>query len=165
MSSIRRLSLVDKRLREIGAERPAGTLRLAIATQDMKRLNGHFGSAERFAIYDVTPDSLSFIGAVVFENLSDELAVQRTPHHERLAAKIAVLASCQLFFCIDIGGPSAARVISANIHPIKLPRPEGIGALLARVQSRLKAGPPPWLRRAIAQTGARGEKARLDEKG
>jgi nitrogen fixation protein NifX len=29
-------------------------LRIAIATQDLKSMNAHFGSARRFAIYDVT---------------------------------------------------------------------------------------------------------------
>ena len=38
-------------------------LRIAIATEDLKSLNAHFGSARRFAFYDVTPTESRFVEA------------------------------------------------------------------------------------------------------
>lgn len=78
MISIRRLSLVsDQSQREI-SDRPVGALRIAIATEDMKGLNAHFGSAKRFAIYDVTAHKSQFMEAIEFDDASDESGRHRT---------------------------------------------------------------------------------------
>ncbi|QPB24659.1 nitrogen fixation protein NifX [Rhizobium sp. 007] len=163
MSSTRRLSLVNDGFQIKRPERQAGALRVAIATQDMKGLNAHFGSAKRFAIYDVTPDAWSFVEAVAFDDVSDESGTHRAEGEDRIAPKVAALKGCQLLFCLAIGGPSAAKVIAAKIHPIKVPQPEFIDDVLARIQTMLRAAPPPWLRKVLAEAGAAGKKASFED--
>ncbi|MQX55036.1 NifB/NifX family molybdenum-iron cluster-binding protein, partial [Sinorhizobium meliloti] len=86
MISIRHLSLVsDKSQREI-LDRPVGALRVAITTEDMKGLNAHFGSAKRFAIYDVTSHESQFIEAIEFDDASDESGRQRTEGDGRIGS-------------------------------------------------------------------------------
>ena len=59
MTAVRRLSLVPTDGETTAApERPVGAVRVAIATSDMKGLNAHFGSASRFAVYDVTKEEI-----------------------------------------------------------------------------------------------------------
>jgi nitrogen fixation protein NifX len=48
-----------------------------------------------------------------------------------------------------IGGPAAARVVHAKVHPVKLPADEPITAVIERVRGMLSSNPPPWLRRAL----------------
>ena len=62
----RTLRLVDEAAPE-GGERP---LRIAIATNDLEHLNAHFGSARKFAIYDVTTTNARFVGAAGFDDVT-----------------------------------------------------------------------------------------------
>ncbi|MUT27156.1 MULTISPECIES: nitrogen fixation protein NifX [Mesorhizobium] len=153
MSSVRRLSLVTDEVRAPMPERRAGALRVAIATQDMKNLNAHFGSAKRFAVYDVTREEWHLVEAVAFDDVSDESGEHRTEGDDRITPKVEALKGCQLLFCLAIGGPSAAKVVSAKIHPIKVPQPQTIQAVLLRTQMMLRTCPPPWLRKVLADAG------------
>ncbi len=147
---------------EPGAVPPAGALRVAIATQDMKNLNAHFGSAKRFAIYDVTPNDWSFVETVSFDEVSDESGKHRTEGDDRITPKVEGLSGCHLLFCLAIGGPSAAKIVSANIHPVKIPQAQPIETVLARTRDMLSGSPPPWLRKVLAGAGAVA-KPRFDE--
>ncbi|MFL5256776.1 MAG: nitrogen fixation protein NifX [Rhodopila sp.] len=143
-----RLQLVDP------AEPVAGKrLRIAIATQDLKSLNAHFGSARRFAIYEVTPTESRFVEAVSFSDVSNESGTHRTDGDDRIGPKVEALTGCHLLFVLAIGGPAAARVVSAHIHPVKLPKEETIESIISRVQTMMTGNPPPWLRKVMgAQT-------------
>ncbi|TCU03005.1 nitrogen fixation protein NifX [Rhizobium sullae] len=163
MTSTRRLSLVNDGFHEQRPKRQIGVLRVAIATQDMRGLNAHFGSAKRFAIYDVTPDAWSLVEAVVFDDVSDESGTHRADGDNNIAPKVETLRGCQLLFCLAIGGPAAAKVIAAKIHPIKVPQPEPIDNVLARIRTMLRTAPPPWLRKVLAQAGAAGKKASFED--
>ncbi|MFC0804837.1 nitrogen fixation protein NifX [Ensifer sp. P24N7] len=163
MTAARRLSLVTD---EVHPQRPkwkAGSLRVAIATQDMKSLNAHFGSAKRFAVYDVTSDDWNFVEAVAFEDVSDESGKHRIEGDDRITPKVEALKGCHLLFCLAIGGPSAAKVISAKIHPIKVPQPQSIEDVLLRTRTMLKTAPPPWLRKVLTEAGATEKKSFEDE--
>ena len=73
MTAVRRLSLVatDGDVPAAPA-RSAGAVRVAIATTDMKALDAHFGSAKRFAVYDVTKEGWSFIEALAFDDVTEQ---------------------------------------------------------------------------------------------
>ena len=88
MTAVRRLQLVG-----IEDERPKGppapgVVRVAIATRDMKGLNAHFGSAPRFAVYDVTKDGWDFVEAVAFDDASDESGAHRNEGEDRIGPKV-----------------------------------------------------------------------------
>ncbi|WP_026190542.1 nitrogen fixation protein NifX [Methylobacterium sp. WSM2598] len=151
MTALRRLRLVES---EEPAEQAAGpALRVAIATQDLKSLNAHFGSARRFALYDVTVRGWSFVEAVTFEEVSDEGGRHRTDGDDRITPKVEALRGCHLLFCLAIGGPSAAKVVTAKIHPIKIAQAQPIEAVLERTRAMLAGAPPPWLRKVLAASG------------
>ena len=144
-------------LRVVGQESaapPPGALRVAIATQDMKGLNAHFGSAKRFAIYDVTPADWTFVESVSFDDVSDESGSHKIDGEDKIAAKVEGLTGCHLLFCLAIGGPSAAKVVAAGIHPVKMPNAQSIDAVLERTREMLSGSPPPWLRKVLAGAGA-----------
>jgi nitrogen fixation protein NifX len=124
------------------------TVRVAVATQDGKAMNAHFGSAQRFAVYDVTPSDRSFVEWVVFDARSDESGAH-DPQVNPIAPKVAALRGCHLLFVLAIGGPAAASVIKAGIHPVKLSAPEPIEQVLAKVQAFMTGTPPPWLRKVL----------------
>ena len=140
----------------------APSLRIAIATQNMKSLNAHFGSAKRFAIYNVTPATAHFVQAVSFNETTEESGAHRTDGDDKIGPKVAALAGCNLLFVLAIGGPAAAKVVGARIHPVKLPAPEPIEDILRKIQTMMTGNPPPWLRKAMGITQARSM-SHLDE--
>ncbi|MCF4164809.1 nitrogen fixation protein NifX [Zavarzinia compransoris] len=144
---MRRLQLVEAETAMPAADAPQ--LRIAIATQDMKALNAHFGSARKFAVYDVTPDDARFVEAVEFGDVSDESGKHKTEGDDRIGPKVDALRGCNLLFCLAIGGPSAVKVVNARIHPVKLSGPEPIESIVAKVQTMMTGNPPPWLRKVM----------------
>jgi nitrogen fixation protein NifX len=145
--SVRRLSLVPSDEPAAVAEGPS--LRIALATQDGRSMNAHFGSAKRFMVYDVSATTCRLVETISFEEVSDESGTHTTEGDDKNGAKIKLLSGVELLFVQAIGGPVAARVIKAQIHPIKLSTPESIEQVITKVQDMLRNEPPPWMRKLI----------------
>lgn len=126
---------------------------MAIATQDVKQLNAHFGSAKRFVIYDMTREEWELVEVIEFDDVSDESGKHHSERDDRITPKIKALKGCHLLFCLAIGGPSAAKLVSAKIHPIKVRHTQSIQEVLVRTQLMLRTCPPPWLRKVLAEAG------------
>jgi nitrogen fixation protein NifX len=135
-----------------GDEGPS--LRIAIASRDGKSLNAHFGSAEKFVVYDVSPQVHALVRTIEMSNVSDESGEHRAESEDKNTRKIAALADCDIVFVLAIGGPVAAKVIHAGIHPIKIGEPEPVDSVLAKVKGFLTSDPPPWLRKVLASKKA-----------
>ena len=89
MSAVRRLQLVGIEDEPAKGPPAPGVVRVAIATRDMKGLNAHFGSAPRFAVYDVTKDGWDFVEAVAFDDNSDESGAHKGEGEDRITPKVA----------------------------------------------------------------------------
>lgn len=147
--SMRRLRLIDGAAAPQRASAGGESMKIAIATQDLKTLDAHFAGARNIAVYEVTADDHRLVEAIRFETASGEDGVHADAHDDRITPRLDAIAGCALLFVLAIGGPAAAQVVKRRIHPIKIQRPEPIGAVIARVQTMLKGTPPPWLRKAI----------------
>lgn len=145
--------MTARRLRLIDPEDPMTSetpLKIAIATNDMEHLDAHFGAARKFAVYEVTTRSARLIEVLEF----DEVTAQQGRHDnqdDRITPKVEALTGCALLFVLAIGGPSAARVVRAGIHPIKRKGPEPIADVLAQTQQMLEGSPPPFLRKVLGR--------------
>jgi hypothetical protein len=62
-----------------------------------------------------------------------------------------MIADCQVLFVQSIGGPAAAKVIRANIYPIKVPDVTDAITQLTEFQAVFDA-PPPWFAKALGRT-------------
>jgi len=160
MPAVRRLSLVDTD--EGDTAPPLGAVRVAVASNDLKALNAHFGSAPKFAIYDVTPDGWTFVEAVEFDDTTDGDGSHKTEGDDRITPKVDALAGCHLLFCLAIGGPAAAKVVASRIHPIKAPV-TGMEDLLEKVRQMLTGSPPPWLRKVLQTAGVGAPKPDFED--
>ncbi|WP_444667100.1 nitrogen fixation protein NifX [Cereibacter changlensis] len=132
---------------------PADTpLKIAIATNDLETLNAHFGSARSFAIWEVSAGAARFVEAIGFE------ATAQSGKHDdlddKITPKVAALEGCALLFVLAIGGPAAAKVVRAGVHPIKRKDPESIASVVEQVQVMLRGNPPPFLRKALVRGAA-----------
>ena len=119
-------------------------MKVAFATEDLKRVDAHFGSAKNIAIYDLTPNDWSLSEVVPFQgDLSED------GNEDKLTPKIDAIQDCTLLYVAAIGGSAAARVVAKKIHPIKVVEPEEIEAVLGKLKAVLNGTPPPWLRKAL----------------
>jgi nitrogen fixation protein NifX len=119
-------------------------MKIAFATQDLKRVDAHFGWAKNIAIYEVSPEGYQFLEAIQFEG-----DLQEDGNEDKLAPKLEAIGDCAILYVAAIGGSGAARVVAKNIHPVKVSQPEEIIDILGRLRDVLKGTPPPWLRKAM----------------
>ncbi|MEK4032156.1 nitrogen fixation protein NifX [Methylocystis sp. IM3] len=121
-------------------------MKVAFATQDLKRVDAHFGWAKNIAIYEIDPEGHQFVEAIQFDG-----DLKEDGNEDKLAPKIDAIKDCAILYVAAIGGSGAARVVASNIHPMKVNQPEAISDLLDKLQEVLRGVPPPWLRKALTK--------------
>jgi nitrogen fixation protein NifX len=117
-----------------------GSLRVAVASNTEENLDGHFGSCPRFLIYQVGRDSIRLIDArstLITDDAED-----------KNIARAKLVDDCQIVYVQSIGGPAVAKVVRANIHPVKVAEGGKARVTLQRLQAVLDA-PPPWLAKIL----------------
>ena len=131
-----------------------GSIRVACASNSGEALDGHFGSCERFLIYQVAPAELRLLA------VRPTLAADHD--EDRNASRARLIADCQVVYVQSIGGPAAAKVVRAGVHPVKIPRPAAARETLVRLQQTLTR-PPPWLAKIMGVKAASLEKFAVAE--
>jgi nitrogen fixation protein NifX len=119
-------------------------MKIAFATQDMLRVDAHFGWAKNLAVYEISPEGFNMVEAIQFSG-----DLKEDGNEDKLAPKIDAIKDCAILYVAAIGGSAAARVVANKIHPIKVNEPESITEILNKLQVVLKGAPPPWLRKAM----------------
>lgn len=117
-----------------------GSIRVACASNNGELLDGHFGSCERFLIYQVSPAEARLI------DLRPTLEADHA--EDRNVARAALIKDCQVVYVQSIGGPATAKVVRAGVHPVKVGAGGTALDTLAQLQQALNS-PPPWLARAM----------------
>jgi len=135
-----------------------GSLRIAFATKDGKNVNDHFGWAHTFVLYDVSAESISKAGRIVFS--SEEL--DERGNDDKLFGKVEALKGCHIVYSQAIGGPAAARLTRKKIQPLVVKDETRIGKLLEEFRNVLNGSPPPWLRKLVGKDDP-GRFSRFDE--
>jgi nitrogen fixation protein NifX len=121
-------------------------LRIAISSNSDENLDGHFGSCLRMLVYDVTASEFNLV------------SIRNVDTHEHGLARTDYLTEliedCHLLGTLSIGGPAAAKVTRADIHPIKQPTPCPTSELLERIQAVLQGTPPKWIQKILEKQEA-----------
>ncbi|HPU80698.1 dinitrogenase iron-molybdenum cofactor biosynthesis protein [Accumulibacter sp.] len=120
------------------------SIRVACASNREQLLDGHYGSCERFLIYQVSPSEVRLIG--VRPTLEADHA------EDRNVARAALIGDCQIVYVQSIGGPATAKVVRAGVHPVKVSSRDNPGATAAATLAQLQQAlrhPPPWLARIM----------------
>ena len=117
-----------------------GSIRVACASNSGEKIDGHFGSCERFLVYQVAPAGLRL--------LAMRSTLEADHDEDRNAARAKLIADCQVVYVQSIGGPAAAKVVRAGAHPVKIADGAAAREVLARLQQTLIT-PPPWLAKTM----------------
>lgn len=114
-----------------------GSVRVAIASDKGDTLSGHFGSCLRFLVYQVSPTDIRLID--IRDTMDAEFAEDKNLWRAQL------IGDCHVCYVVSVGGPAAAKVIRADIYPIKIPDGGPAVEILAQFQQAMVNSPPPWL--------------------
>lgn len=137
---VRRLKLIDSQ------NKARQAVKIAFATQDLKRVDAHFGWAKNIAIYEISKEGYHFIEAIQFGGELEE-----DGDEDKLLPKLSAIEDCAMLYVAAIGASGAARVVAKKIHPVKVEQPKAITAILDDLLTVLNGTPPPWLRKALAK--------------
>ena len=118
-----------------------GSIRVACASNSGDQVNGHFGSCVRFLIYQLACDEARLVDIRTPGPVPDDA--------DKNALRAALIDDCQVLYTVSIGGPAAAKVVRAGLHPIKLPTGGHASEVLQRLQQTLAGSPPPWLAKVM----------------
>ncbi len=118
------------------------SIRVACASNSGDLLNGHFGSCERFLVYQVSQAEYRLIDV---RDIGDDEAEE-----DKNAYRASLILDCQVLFIASVGGPAAAKIIKKGIHPIKQPTVVPTSELLEKLQLAL-ANPSPWLGKVMGK--------------
>ena len=117
-------------------------MKVAFASTDKIHVDEHFGRAQQFYVWDISPDDASLSGVVQVKQEGDDEA-------DRIEARCTGVADCALVYIAEIGGPAAARLVAKKVHPVKVKDAATISATVEKLQDVLRDNPPPWLKKAM----------------
>ncbi len=117
---------------------PEKSIRVAVASNNGEQLDGHFGSCLRFLVYQVSATERYLID--IRSTLESDMA------EDKNAFRADLIKDCQVLCVVSIGGPAAAKVVRAGIHPLK--QPKGCQDIIAELQG-VMGNPPPWLAKIV----------------
>ena len=137
------------------SEVPAGSIRVAVASNNGEQLDGHFGTCLRFLIYQVGAGDRTLID--IRSTLEADLA------EDKNAFRTELIKDSQVLYVVSIGGPAAAKVVRAGIHPLKKAQGGQAEAVLAELQQVMAGSPPPWLAKLLGQSAEQRVRFELSE--
>ncbi len=117
------------------------SIRVAVASNGEDKVDGHFASCKGFLVYQVSSSEARLIDVRSTEGAQDA--------EDKTVWLVEQVADCHVLYVVSIGGPAAAKVIKAGIHPIKLPGEGSAAEVLPKLQAVLAGHPPPWLAKIL----------------
>lgn len=118
-----------------------GSIRVAMASNSGEEMDGHFGTCARFLIYQVSADEVRLVAI--------RSALGPEARDDKNAYRASLVNDCQLLYVVSIGGPAAAKVVRADAHPVKRPKPVPARELAEETRAMLAGSPPPWLAKVM----------------
>lgn len=129
------------------------SIRIAVASNSGVTLNGHFGSCIRFLIYQLSRDQYRLIDI--------RSTVEADSSDDKNLFRANLIKDCHVLFVQSIGGPAAAKVIRADVYPIKVPDVAEAPDQLEEFQKVFDA-PPPWLAKALGRSAEERKRFKAD---
>ncbi len=120
-----------------------GSIRIGLASNNAENVDGHFGSCQRFLIYQANQAELRLI------DIRSTLGADESDDRNQFRADL--VKDCQVMYVVSIGGPAAAKVVKAGVYPIKLNSEEPAREVIAKLQGVLAGSPPPWLAKIMGK--------------
>ena len=142
-------------------EQRGAALRVAFASNDVKRVNQHFGSAQAFAIYAIDAEAAQLLEVCQFGELAED------GNEDKLSAKFQALSGCIAVYSAAVGASAVAQLKNLGVTPLKVEMNSEINTLISALQQQLAGkNPEGWLQRALRQRGSDSHRFdKMEEEG
>lgn len=117
-------------------------MRVAIATQDLARIDAHLGWARHLMLYEVSAEGYRHLRTASFRT-----GLIQDGDHDKLAPRLRALAGCALVFVADVGPDGERALVQRRIAPVRHCAGQPVAVALDALRDRLRANNNPWLRR------------------
>ena len=116
-------------------------MKVAFTSSSGTIVDGNFRKSDSFSIWDIGPHESYYVTTVNIEaDVGDE--------DDRITVRAEALKGCAIVCAKQICGPSAAKLVVRNVHPMKTGDCIAVEEVIVRLQDVLKGSPPPWIRKA-----------------
>lgn len=119
-------------------EPTSGVIKVAFATNDLKNIDAHFGSAKNFYVYEISKEGFDISTIIKIE----EKDTDKT---------IALLDGMDIVYFINIGPTAAAKLINNGVFPIKYKEVVSIEEEVNKLVDMLNTNPPPFIKKIISK--------------
>lgn len=118
-------------------------IRVAVSSNNQEQLDGHFGSCLRFLIYEVNGRGYKLVE--VRPVCTDDTGLSRTDY------LIELIKDCHMLSTLSIGGPAAAKVVRADLLPVKQKAVSAVSEVLEPLVEVIANNPPPWMQKILTE--------------
>lgn len=118
-------------------------MKVAFATQDLTRIDAHFGWARHLVFYDISPEGYRYL------KVRDFGALRQDGDEQKLMSKLRALRGCDLVFVSAVGPMAHAQLVRQGVHAMEQFAGKSIDEALRELQWTLRSRPQPWLRRRL----------------
>ncbi|RAU21022.1 nitrogen fixation protein NifX [Paramagnetospirillum kuznetsovii] len=117
-------------------------MKVAIATQDLARIDAHLGWTQHLMLYEVDEEGYCYLGLESFPT------GRQDGDHSKLAPRLKALEGCQLAFVADVGPDGELGLARGKVIPIRKFAGEPIATALDALRDGMRGRTPLWLRQA-----------------
>lgn len=119
----------------------SGSIKVAFATTDLENIDSHFGSAQQFAVYNISKENIA-LGEIkkVVEKDTDKT--------------VELLKDVDIVYFTNVGAIAAAKLINSGIFTIKYKEIVSIETEVNKLKDMLNANPPPFIKKIIEKKAA-----------
>lgn len=116
-------------------------MRVAIATQDLTRVDAHLGWAKHLMLYEVSAEGYHHLRTASFRQ-----GLQQNGSHAKLTPRLKVLKGCALVFVADVGPHGEHGLARQRVAPLRQFAGQPITMALDALRDGLRNNPNRWLR-------------------
>jgi nitrogen fixation protein NifX len=116
-------------------------MRVGIATQDLARIDAHFGWTRHLMIYEVSAEGYRHLRTASFRQ-----GLTPDGNHDKLLPRLKAVTGCTLVFVADIGPDGERGLARQKTAPMRQFAGQPIAVALEALRDSLRATPNRWLR-------------------
>lgn len=117
-------------------------MKVAIASQDLTRIDAHLGWARHLMIYEVDAEGYRHLAVASFPPAG------RDATHAGLAPRLAAMEGCRLVFLAETGPEGERGLARLGATPIRKFAGQPVALALDALRDGMREQSLPWLRRA-----------------
>lgn len=119
-------------------------MEVAFSTSTGLYIDQPFNAATDFSVWHISSNETCYAYSVYVRQAAQE------GMDSGISARADALKQCAIVCARTISTPAAAKLAARHIHPVKTGQPVAVEDMVMRLQSILRTGPAPWLRRIEA---------------